>query len=44
MTPETVRHYTKRARSLMVARGAADRVTRGDVLSLTGGRIKGGAK
>ena len=44
MTPDTVRHYTKRARALMVARGAADRVTRGDVLPLTGGRIKGGAK
>ena len=44
MTPDTVRHYTKRARALMVAQGAADRVTRGDVLSLQGGRFKGGAK
>ena len=43
MTPDTVRHYTKRARALMVARGAADRVTRGDVLPLKGGRIIGGA-
>ncbi|MFV0622385.1 tyrosine-type recombinase/integrase [Sphingomonas sp. ac-8] len=32
MTPDTVRHYTKRARALMVARTAADRITSGDVL------------
>lgn len=38
MTPETVRHYTKRKRAYMIARGAADRVTRGDVLVLKGGR------
>ncbi len=44
MTPETVRHYTKRARSLMVARGAADRVKGGDVLPLKGGQMKGAAK
>ena len=43
MTPDTVRHYTKRARALMVARGAADRVTRGDVLPLKGGRFMKGA-
>lgn len=43
MTPETVRHYTKQARSLMIARGAAERVTRGDVLQIAGGRApKGG--
>ena len=44
MTPETVRHYTKRARALMVARGVADRVTGGDVLPLKGGQLKGVAK
>jgi integrase len=38
MTPETVRHYTKRKRAFMIARGAADRVTKGDVLQLKGGR------
>lgn len=40
MTPETVRHYTKRKRAYMIARGAAKRVTRGDVLVLKGGRRK----
>jgi hypothetical protein len=44
MTPDTVRHYTKRARALMVARGAADRVTRGDVLPLNRGRAQRRAK
>jgi integrase len=44
MTPETVRHYTKRARAYMIARGAADRITRGDVLALKGGRREGGAQ
>lgn len=44
MTPDTVRHYAKRARALMVARGAADRVTRGDVLPLNRGQITKGAK
>lgn len=44
MTPDTVRHYTKRARALMIARGAADRVTRGDVLPLKGGCSQGGGK
>lgn len=38
MTPQTVRHYTKRKRIYMIAKGAADRVTRGDVLQLKGGR------
>jgi hypothetical protein len=38
MTPETVRHYTKRARALMIAQGAAAKITRGDVLQLKGGR------
>lgn len=40
MTPETVRRYTKRKRAYMIARGAADRVTKGDVLVLKGGRAK----
>lgn len=39
MTPETVRHYTKRARSLIIAKSVADKITRGDVLPYTGGRI-----
>lgn len=43
MTPQTVLHYTKKKRTLMIARGAAERVTRGDVLPLKGGRAKGGA-
>jgi Phage integrase family len=38
MTPETVRHYTKRARSLMIARRLAEKITRGDVLPSEGGR------
>jgi hypothetical protein len=38
MTPETVRHYTKRARALMIAQGAAEKITRGDVLPIKGGR------
>ena len=38
MTPQTVRHYTKKKRTLMIARGAAERVTRGDVLPIAGGR------
>ena len=40
MTPDTVRHYTKRARALMIAQGAAAKVKKGDVLSLKGGRRK----
>jgi integrase len=34
MSPEMVRHYGKRARALMIARGAADRVTGGRIVSL----------
>jgi integrase len=41
MTPDTVRHYSKKARVLKLAKGAADRVTRGDVLTLKGGRQSG---
>lgn len=44
MTPETVRHYTKRARAYMIARGAAERITKGDVIALKGGRRAGGQK
>ncbi|WP_294393404.1 hypothetical protein [uncultured Sphingomonas sp.] len=44
MTPQTVRHYTKRARALMIARGAAETIMRGDVIPLKGGRSPGGAK
>lgn len=38
MTPETVRHYTKRSRALMIAQKVARRVTKGDVLPLKVGR------
>jgi integrase len=38
MSPDTVRYYSRQARTLQLARGAADRVTRGDVLLLKGGR------
>jgi integrase len=38
MTPDTVRHYTKRSRAYMIARKAATKVTRGDVLQLKVGR------
>ncbi len=44
MNPQTVLHYTKRKRTLMIARGAAERVKRGDVLPLKAGRAEGGAK
>lgn len=37
MTPDTVRHYTKRARSLMVAQKVAAKIARGDVLPSKGG-------
>lgn len=40
MTAGTVRHYTKKSRALMVARGAAERVKGGTVLPITGGRRK----
>jgi len=38
MTEKTVRHYTKRARALMIAQGAAERIVKGDVIRLKGGR------
>lgn len=31
-TPQTVAHYSKRARSLMIAKGAADRATSGEIM------------
>lgn len=34
MSPEMVRHYGKRMRALMIARGAAERVMSGKILSL----------
>lgn len=34
MSSEMVRHYGKRARALMIARGAAERITRGSIISL----------
>lgn len=40
MTPDTVRHYTKRSRALMVARGVAERIKKGDVIPIAGGRAK----
>ncbi|PTW47371.1 hypothetical protein C8J25_10386 [Sphingomonas faeni] len=36
MSPEMVRHYSKRARALMVARGAADRMTGGKIITMSG--------
>lgn len=38
MTAGTVRHYTKQRRAYMIALNAAERVTRGDVLSIKGGQ------
>jgi integrase len=43
MTPETVRHYTKRKRAFMIARGVAEKVKGGRVLSIAGGRPGGRA-
>lgn len=40
MTPDTVRHYTKRSRVLMIARGVAEQIKKGDVISFAGGRGK----
>jgi integrase len=40
MTSETVRHYTKEKRAYMIARGAAEKVRRGDVLQLKVGQRK----
>ena len=41
MSPEMVRHYSKRARTLKVARGAADRMTGGRLFQLANSRPKG---
>lgn len=43
MTPQTVRHYTKRKRAYMIAANVAERVTRGDVLQIKGGRAASSA-
>lgn len=40
MDTDTVRHYTKRSRALMIAKGAAERIKRGDVIAFAGGRGK----
>ncbi len=40
MDTETVRHYTKRSRVLMVARGVAEQIKKGDVIPIAGGRGK----
>ncbi len=40
MTPDTVRHYTKKSRALMVARGTRERIVMGDALPFAGGRGK----
>lgn len=40
MNADTVRHYTKRSSALMVARGAAERIRKGDVIPIAGGRAK----
>lgn len=42
MSPQTVRHYTKRRRAYMVAKSVADRITKGDVLPLRAGQAEGG--
>ena len=39
MSPEMVRHYGKRARALMIARGAAERMTGGNIIALTGATL-----
>lgn len=40
MSPEMVRHYGKRARALMIARGAAARVTGGKIMAIAGANPK----
>jgi integrase len=39
MSPEMVRHYGKRARALMIAKGAADRMTGGKIVSIAGAKV-----
>jgi integrase len=38
MSPEMVRHYGKRARALMIARGAAERMTGGKIMHFSGAK------
>lgn len=40
MSSEMVRHYGKRARALMIARGAAERVTGGKIMALAGATVR----
>lgn len=44
MSPEMVRHYGKRKRVLMIARGAAQRIAGGNILSMPGGTQKNAAR
>jgi integrase len=44
MSPEMVRHYGKRARALMIARGAADRMTGGKIVGMPGANFPGAAQ
>ena len=41
MSSEMVRHYGKRARALMIARGAAQRVTGGKIVPIAGATASG---
>ncbi|MCC2981266.1 tyrosine-type recombinase/integrase [Sphingomonas sp. IC4-52] len=43
MSSEMVRHYGKRARALMIARGAAERVTQGVIVPIVAAKIAGQA-
>lgn len=43
-TPETVRHYAKRARALMIAKTAADQITGGNIVLMKGGTEKNAAR
>ncbi|MES2494599.1 MAG: tyrosine-type recombinase/integrase [Pseudomonadota bacterium] len=38
MSPQMVRHYGKRARALMIAREAAEKIGRGEIISMSGGK------
>ncbi len=39
MSPEMVRHYGKRTRALMIARGTVDRVSRGQLFVMPGAAV-----
>ena len=42
MSPEMVRHYGKRARALMIARGAAERIKAGKIVPIRPGKVSTG--